>query len=406
MIRCNPYLLAMVAILAHTPATAATATQSDVQTTSPEPAAQVHGFIAQSVVFSDRYNFYGNSTHGSTRYRVMGLTANATLSDNVTVSGSLQSRLVGPSENGDVKVNHALLNVALYKEAYSSVGIQLGRVKSPLGLYADTWDIPSLRPGILLPQSLYNDKDSADIINGDGGLVYGEMTDEAGNYTRVSFTYAKPIDVNNINSKIFYLGPFDGDLKYTKPIEGIRILHVRNNGQTTYALWVSHGDMRFDRAPTDAITSGNIAADTYWLSFRHDAGKWVASAEAALNRTTYTHFNPVSLAPRTQAGWYVELGYRPSSAWELFTRYDWSTANLADKKGEHMASVYGTKSYSYWATDTVVGARYHINEDASVAAEFHSFYGTANLTYLGNPNYFALPTPNWNALIVQFAYRF
>ena len=118
---------------------------------------QVHGFLTQGYFLtSNNNNFFGESKRGgSLGFTEIGVNASWALRPNVLLAVQVLSRRAGEAAKGEPELDFALLDYAAVETADRRLGVRLGRVRLPFGLYNDTRDVAFTRPSILLPQSIY-----------------------------------------------------------------------------------------------------------------------------------------------------------------------------------------------------------------------------------------------------------
>jgi len=146
---------------------------------------QMHGFLSQGYFLtSDHNNLFGESTHGgSLGFTEIGVNASWVPRPDVQLAIQGLSRRAGGAAEGEPELDFALLDYAAVETADRRLGVRVGRVRLPFGLYNDTRDVAFTRPSILLPQSIYFDRVRELAISGDGILFYGEERGSWGNFT-------------------------------------------------------------------------------------------------------------------------------------------------------------------------------------------------------------------------------
>lgn len=134
---------------------------------------QVHGWISQGFAYSGHNNWLTMDTSsGSGAVTDMGLNMSTRLADRFRVGAQVYDRNFGQLGNF-----HPSLDWAFADYRFTSwLGVRVGKVKTPLGLYGDTQDEEFLHTWALLPQSNYPlDLRSASIAH-EGGDIYGHVS--------------------------------------------------------------------------------------------------------------------------------------------------------------------------------------------------------------------------------------
>jgi len=109
----------------------------------------IHGLISQGFLKSDDNNFLANdSEDGTFQYNDMGINFSKKLTEQIRLGLQLFARDLGDIGNDDVELDWAFADYR-WKDW---LGLQVGKIKFPHGLYGETRDIDALRTNILLPQ--------------------------------------------------------------------------------------------------------------------------------------------------------------------------------------------------------------------------------------------------------------
>ena len=138
---------------------------------------QLHGFLSQALVITDRNDFFGPSSSdgGSLKYTEIGANASIRPHQDVLIAAQVLSRRAG-GDGSDAKpvLDYGVVDYQMVSNQQRTFGVQLGRSKNPFGFYNQTRDVAFTRPGILLPQSIYFDRTRSLALSGDGLAVYME----------------------------------------------------------------------------------------------------------------------------------------------------------------------------------------------------------------------------------------
>jgi hypothetical protein len=138
---------------------------------------QVHGFLSQGYFLISSNRMLGHSEgDGSLDFIEAGINASWTLLPRLQLAVQGLFRRAGAGHESDFELDFGLMDYALLSTADRRLGIRLGRIKNPFGLYNDTRDVAFTRPSILLPESIYFDKAREFAVSADGAQVYGNST--------------------------------------------------------------------------------------------------------------------------------------------------------------------------------------------------------------------------------------
>lgn len=119
---------------------------------------QVHGFLSQAAAISDHNNLGGKSSDGvAFDLRELGGNISWLPDPDWLLSAQVLMRWAGKTDDGDLRLDYAFIDRTL-TFGEDQVGVQLGKIKNPSGLYNTTRDVAHTRPGILMPQSIYWDR--------------------------------------------------------------------------------------------------------------------------------------------------------------------------------------------------------------------------------------------------------
>lgn len=367
---------------------------------------QAHGFISQSVVRVDQ-NQVGGSRNGSTGFDLREVGANLSWKPNADwlFSGQLMSRAAGLTDNGVVRVDYAFVDHALLDEGEKQLGVRVGKIKNPFGLYNTTRDVAHTRPGVLLPQSIYHDQVRSFFLSAPGVSLYGENEDAASSlHWQVSVMQP---EVNDRNLTAFMVdaqpGHFNG-----RPSLLARALYDFDGGRLRSGLSLGKLRMRYQPGAMDFLQAGDITLNTGVLSLQYNGEEWTHTAEYALTRQVRSGFN-VPFAPMLDTDSTIEAGYlqtqwRFMPRWQMLARYDVIFLDASDRNGQRFATMTGYPAAQRYARDATLGLRFDPSEDWSLFVEGHHVNGAAWLSKLENPP--AGLATTWNMLLLQAAWRF
>jgi len=157
----------------------------------------VHGFVSQGYIESDDNNYLANnSSDGTFGFNEIGINFSKQLTDKLRIGLQIFSHDMGAIGNNEIELDWAFADYR-WKDW---LGLRVGRIKAPHGLYNEIRDMDMLRTSIFLPQSVYNElnRDTMLAVNGLG--VYGNVpAGPAGGFSY--YVLAGTMDLENDESK-------------------------------------------------------------------------------------------------------------------------------------------------------------------------------------------------------------
>ncbi len=365
---------------------------------------QIHGFLAQGYVKTSDNNFFGESKDGSWDFREIGLNASYQPLPNLLFSGQLLSRTAGDMDDGDVRVDYALVDYSFFMDADARMGVRVGRLKNPLGFYNDTRDVPFTRPSIFLPQSIYFDRVRNLELSSDGAGLYGNWLTDFGDITAQFYMGTLPVDENV--EYTFMSGNLPGKLEIDDPWAVWRLMYETSDGRLRFAVSRANGKMQYKPAAVDILSKGTIDLDFWVLSAQYNTEKWSLTGEFLWEPIEYDGFN-VDLfnTDLDVMGWYVQGAYRINPEWEVFVRYDNSDVERKFPFSPVPDAVLNAQpDHDFFAKDFTIGVRWDVTSQFMLRAEYHRVDGTVWLSRLENDG----PTRErrWDMFALQASYRF
>lgn len=349
---------------------------------------QVHGFAAQAMLYSDDNRWFARRTGTSFDFTEIGLNASVRPVASLLLAGQVLARRAGEMSDGTPALDFALADLSLVANAHERIGLRLGRLKNPLGLYNATRDVPFTHPGIFLPQVVYYDKVRNLVLSTDGAMLYAESRTPLGT---LSLNLLGGRAVIDENVEWAYLGrDYPGDLKpdgnstiaglwYTSPSERLRV------GLSGALL-----AMRFTPARREpSLGAGGIDLQYGIASVQYSAEDWSLTAEYAREPLHWHGFGPYF--PDYDAvgeGYYVQGTWRPLGPIELMLCYQEGYANRADPTGFFASLRTGgmLPAFDGYSHILSLGVRWDINAHWMVRAEYAQHRGTFILSTRENPD--------------------
>jgi hypothetical protein len=378
---------------------------------------QIHGFVSQGFVLTGGNRFFGDkgdhsfgdSKDGSLEFYEAGINGSIDLGAGFTMAAQGVIRDAGNLDPGKPRLDFGQLDYRFVRQTDLDMGVRLGRVKNPIGLYNDTRDLVFTRPGILLPQSVYFEGIGLRslLFSSDGGQFYGRWSVD--NHD-LSWTLSRAQESDLSNEELEQLSGGGGLPPGDVHLDQFYLSQLRDDwssGRVTVALTHVHARLALQDSPLPIELAAKV--NLFVLSGRYNAEKWSATAEYIQTRTSSTDsFNGRSKS--INDGFYVQGDYRFTPAWSAFARYDASFSNIHDRDGSELPDdpINPRPKSSGYAHDFALGVNWRHGEHWGVWAEGHVINGTATVPALDNPREPGDPPydSHWQLFTLMVSYRF
>jgi len=354
----------------------------------------INGFASQAFLRSSGNDYLvEDSTDGSFQLTEFGLAVNAKINDKLRLGGQLLARDFGLEGNYGARLDWAF---GEYRP-HEVVGLRIGKIKLPIGLYNEERDLDILRPMAFLPQGVYDELMREFIIAGVGATAFGNVSlGDRGDVDYIAFVGR--IDVSDETTFVRLQKPYlsgaamatfgapvtDYDF-HSDTIVAARIVY--NTPLSGLRVGVSYADLsgRFELGafgtPYSDVLAGTGIPGTSTGGF---PGTWVVSSEylserldlrAELKRfrTEASTFGVATEGGETEA-WYVMGTFRIPTVEQLsltavydhFVRY-------TDREHDPEAGQHNHKK------DVGIGLRWDVRPGIALKAEYHDVKGAASV---------------------------
>ncbi len=320
---------------------------------------EIHGFISQGYLHSSDNNYMGNSESGTFQFNEMGLNFTTNMSEQLSLGIQFFARDLGEIGNDEINIGWAFAEYSFYEW----LGIRVGKLKTPYGLYNEIWDMDMLRTSIILPAALYSEsaRDAQSAIK--GGNIYGNI------HTGALGSFSYDILYGTID-----VGANSGTERLTEQRLGIDVTSLKFGETTAIKLiWDTPFDgLRF----VGTIVQLSLAIDTQILeynlnffqsrvfSMEYLIGKLLLAFEYSItdqenNILLYSTGDSMNIEERAET-YYISAAYRFTDWLEVGSYYSYDEdSNLpSDNK-----------------KDICITFRFDINNNWNVKLENHFFNG-------------------------------
>ncbi|CRI65577.1 conserved exported hypothetical protein [Thiocapsa sp. KS1] len=368
---------------------------------------QVHGFASQAVLKSTDNNYFGNSPGTSFDFTEIGLNASYQSTPSLLFSGQLLVRRAGEMYDGTPSLDYGLVDFTPISDTERRLGVRLGRIKNPFGLYNETRDVPFTRPSIFLPQVIYYDKIRNALLSYDGIMFYGDRYLEQGN---LSLNLGVGQSVIDDNVEWAYLGDdVEGDLSAEGINWGIGSLWFSTPAdELKLGLSAILTETEFDADPESFLTPGTINVFDWVASFQYNAADWTISAEYSRAPTRWNDLGPYfPFEDQVLEGYYLQGAYRLRPNLEIMTRYEEGFANRHDRDGRELSDLTGgtTPRSDFFSKIWTLGLRWDLDPNIMFRLEFQRHDGTYALSIRENPDPGDL-VREWDVFAASVSVRF
>jgi hypothetical protein len=337
-------------------------------------AIDLHGFASQGFIATNKYNYLGKSSEGSFRFSEAGLNLSFNPFPRTRVSAQVFTYDVGDAGEYDVVLDYAHVEYKFDDE----IGVRVGRIRRPEGIYNDIQDLDLSRTWVLLPQGIYNARWRDFYLALDGGEIFGTIPLSLAGSLTYDFYYG--IQHPKLNGGLALqkanLPPFQplvdinapqmggGQLWWNTPVKGLR----------------AGAALNYDRDLTFATDTGRQSKGspfTQHYSLEYLWNSWTFQAEYLRFRIDYEN-TAGGLPPSTRLiepdSWYVSAAYRFNKWVELGSYYSEYYPNVHDRKGATLP--FASDAYQ---KDTAVALRFDVNDSVIFKVEGHYIRGTGQL---------------------------
>jgi len=293
-------------------------------------------------------------------------------------------------------------------------GVRAGRVKMPRGLYNEALDLDSVRPFVLLPQSVYDNRLRDFDSFFDGGMLYGNQAlPGAGSIDYHLFYGKKPIKLNSGASDYFNTDApyFNTSINIDSVIGGTLFWNTPINGLKTGVSFSRFDNFDTVRLITKGVHNGQYGHkitdnyDRYLLSAEYTTGDWAFAAETGRENVHYAVLYPPA----------------PPGVW-LFSkyRYYYLSASRRINRWLELGAYYSYSHFEQYGVnsatavfpmqrqgDTALSVRFDINDHLLFKLEGHYMDGAGKIFDIPSyPQPVALRNNSWAMFAAKITYTF
>lgn len=383
----------------------------------------IGGFVSQGVVNTSGNQFFDKENDTSFNMTEASLQANYQLSSNIHISGQVMYRNWGKIESSSL--DYLMADYHVLATDASNMGLRFGRIKNDFGLYNLTRDIPSARPSIFLPQSIYSDIFRDTITSSDGVSLYANHHFSTGNLSWYVTYGHYPVSDDLAESLLG--NSIKGELSAPDYTRYVKFTWESIKGDWLISLGYNDPSARFEQKlePTDAlaVSKGKFTYESFLLSYQYFAENWDFSVEYERKNIDAKGFDlyipnvpdefqpdfpPLFKMHTVNDAFYGQWRYLLSDKLTFMLRYGKFITDIDDRKGKKFAasSITNTPAFSRFSNSFTSGISWQMSDHWRVDLEGHFFEGTAMISPLVKMDNSQNRNKNWQLWALQASYSF
>jgi len=353
----------------------------------------IHGFISQGYMKSQDNNYLANdSSDGTFAFNEIGINFSKQLTDQLRIGLQLFSRDLGAIGNNDITLDWAFADYR-WKDW---LGLRVGKIKAPLGLYNESRDMDMLRTSILLPPSIYDENQRETYASIIGAGLYGNIPIQyiggISYYLLLGTTNISGDEDNGLVRQINVLPQFNvsgdlesdeiyvGTLEWRPPVDGLLLkVTYRTTSIDTPAEATGQGDPPLPEGTPVTFHVASSKQVVYSVEYTWNdlvlAAEWTndrVDMDIIFDSLGFTY--PQGL--QKIRGQYVSASYRFNDWFEAGLYYSEYYPDADDKDGDdQVASGRYSRKIQAWQKDAALSLRFDINEYWVAKVEGHLMDG-------------------------------
>lgn len=335
---------------------------------------QVGGFFSQGYIKSSGNNYPFDSIDGTFDFREMAVNVSTTFGSHLRVGAQAFAERLGNYGQDKVLLDWAVADYNFRQE----VGVRVGRIKFPKGLYGEALDLDMIRPFVFLPQAIYNPVTRDFNASFNGAMVYGSLgAGRLGSFDYKAFYGDIPMNPEQgvadfFNTTGLYAGAgttalgmdhaTGAQLMWSTPVQGLRV------GASYSFLRKVYGNGKFAFYPVANVTvvGNRYGYTTFSAEYARNSWTFAAEWERTGDTFTVTSVGPTESVNNGSDSWYLSAARRLNGWLELGTYYS---------RMENRFAAPGTPAAQRTLGDLALSIRFDISERALFKLEAHHVDG-------------------------------
>ena len=358
---------------------------------------EIHGFISQGFLKSEKNNFYADTKDGTLQFNEFGVNVLAEPTDRLHAGVQFFSRDLGDISNNELEIDWAYGD---YRWR-DWLGFRAGKLKISYGLYNETRDIDAVRTSIFLPQSIYTEVQRDTFHSLYGVSIYGNVGLQSFGNLSYQFQYGeKDITTDSGVAKAFHdlrsesdiditsieiNDWFSGSLEWETPLDGLRLKVWRVQYDFELNFLISE-ELAQAISQSQKLSFKNSNDTLSIFSAEYTWNNLVLVAEYSTDDETKYLIGDEDVDDSGRSeGYYIGASYRFNEWFELGTYYSVYYSDVDDKDGKKLEAE-GEPNYLAWQKDFTVTTRFDINEHWTFKLEGHIVNGAQGFFEQDNPD--------------------
>jgi hypothetical protein len=364
----------------------------------------IHGFAAQSIIFTDNNQFFGDSEDGSLEFTELGLNGLWNATDRLSFAAQIVARDAGETDDGKIRLDYGFAEYKFLSNTDRVLGLRLGRAVNPYGFYNESRDVAASRPSVLLPQSIYFDRNRNLALSSDGGYLFFDSYNDWGDLQLTASVYEPRTRDPELEPAVFgaeQTGRWQGKQSWMA-----RIIYDYDFGRIRLGLTAAEINLMFDGSDVPIFNDLDFTFSPIILSAQYQTEQWTFVAEYAERTTELASpvFAPFNVE-FTGSSYYVQGAYRFNQHWSILARYDDLVQDDDDPDGSDYEAAGRGPAHLRFAQDWTLGLRWDINKHYMLSIEAHNIEGTGWLSVLDNTDASTLEE-SWIMLLFTVSGKF
>ncbi len=387
---------------------------------------EIHGFISQGYLKTSKNETLQDSKDGTFQLNEMGINFNKMVSNGLKIGSQFFARDYGKYGNDEITLDWAYAD---YRHN-NLLGMRIGILKIPIGLYNEIRDVDAIRTFILMPNGTYPEL-HRDIYTGLKGIgLYGELPgniayqcqygiiDDLDSDTSVSDSFENIVEktvISSIRNQMSALPEQTVDAltsQVTATVPKIKFDSAISASVQWYPsfldgfrLGASHYRQAFDvycsyYEPLSGGGSGILEFDC--ISFSVASIQYVFGPAILSSEYGLLHIGPKEDISNDTESLYVSISYELSDLFQISSYYSIEYENKDDKKGDSYKKE-GLPDYYAWTKDFCLSTRVDFNDYWSLKLEGHFMDGGAAIA---NKNINDTIAQDWVIYVGKISYNF
>jgi len=366
----------------------------------------IHAFASTGFIISDKYNYLTQSIEGTCEFNEAGINFSSLITDDIQIGLQIYSYDLGNVSNNIIKLDWAMIDYS-WKE---TLGIRLGKFKTPLALYTDIIDYDMLYTPAILPQGIYSLYLRESIKSVQGMNLYGKINMGTPGIVGYDLYYGTvSIDKDGSLPKMF-TGE-DGVFQYSevKNLLGTRIKWNTFIKGLGFVISYLQSDFMFqinNQGVKSTIEYSQAALKI--LSAEYSIGNLNASFEYQISTgNVFTEIDMTNIVgiPTINKleseidvdSYYGQVSYR-------FCRWFETGLYYSVNNAEKMDPTINKPDYADWQKDMALCTRFDINDFWLMKFEVHQLNGVGQVLDILQPEEYK--GKNWTAFVFKTTFSF